>query len=53
MMIGGVVIEHKASTKFLSVYIDPKLSFEEHIRYTITQIFKSISILIKAKKKLP
>lgn len=53
----SVVINHKNlervyEAKFLGVYLDPKLSWKNHILYTKRKISKSIGLLSKAKKTL-
>ena len=39
-------------TKFLSVIIDKKLTWKEHISYLSSKISRGIGMIIKAKKRL-
>ena len=42
-----------SSHKLLGVIIDHRLSFQEHIQYTITKIAKSLSLLFNIKDYMP
>ena len=50
--ITDVVISITNNTKFLGVYIDQHLSFQDHIRYIKGKISRGIGILCKARKVL-
>lgn len=45
-------LEKLSETKFLGVYIDSKLTWQQHISFTKRKISKGIGILSKAKKTL-
>ena len=50
--IKGIKLEQVNLTKFLGVYIDNKLTWKEHIRYTKNKISRCIGILSKVNKVL-
>src|SRR6218665_2506811 len=53
IMIAGNYIEQVKSTKFLGLYIDEHLTWNEHIKVTSNKIAKNIGIIRKISYLLP
>ena len=52
IILNNTNLEQVTFTKFLSVIIDDKLTFERYIVYTKNKISKGLGIIIKARKYL-
>ena len=50
--IDGSNIENTKTSKFLGIYIDQSLTWDEHIKYTCNKLAKITGILIRARNKL-
>ena len=53
ILIDGVPLERKNHTKFLGVFIDEHLNWNEHIRHVTTCISRNVGILYKTTHYLP
>ena len=50
LIVDGVNIERKNSTKFLGVMLDKCLTFEDHIEYIKGKVSRGLGILIRCRK---
>lgn len=53
IMIGDVPIERVASTKFLGIQIDEKLTFADHIQQTKSKLSRAAGIMHKVSQTIP
>src|SRR6218665_3699619 len=53
LVINGVPITQLITTKFLGVYVDPHLTWKEHIKTISNKITKNVGIIARSSHLLP